>query len=159
MWIDDKVAFQRRHRALMTVLAGTDPAGDPDRFERIVVGRIQSISIHKLRRMANFTAETYRETAHRRTEPARRFRNVAGDRDIAYAVWRLDQLSQKAARRLKRAVHIPKRTRSTKACELQACGAVALGDGSGLIDAYEEERHAFGTGALQGRETMRHLFD
>jgi hypothetical protein len=36
---------------------------------------------------------------------------------------------------------------------------VALGDGAGLIDAGEEEGHALGARALQGREPVGHLLD
>jgi hypothetical protein len=106
------------------------------------------------RRHGDLAAQRDGVAAHRRAPGAAGFRDVAGEDHVAHAVGRFGQLAQEAARRLEGAVHVPQRAGAAEAGELQPRGGVALGDRAGLIDADEEEGHALGARALQGREPV-----
>jgi hypothetical protein len=109
--------------------------------------------------VGDLAAEADGVAADRRAEAAAGLRDVAGEAEVAHAVGRLGELAQEAARRLEGGVHVPERAGAAEAGELQAGGGMALGDGAGLVDADEEERHALGAVALQGREALGDLLD
>lgn len=134
----------------MTVCALANSTGNSDWLISGGIADVEAIGVDELAGVGDLAAQSDGEAAHGCAEGAARFEHIARERDVADAIGGFGQLAHEAARCLEGAVHVPEGAGATEAGELQACGAVAFGDGAGLVDADEEEGDALGTGALQG---------
>ncbi len=154
---DAQRSVDRRNGSLVTVAPRADSARDADGLECARLAQIQAVGIDEAARMRHLDPQPDGKAPDRGVIGARMLGHIARQQQIAHPVGRLGQLAQEAARLLKGLMHVPQRTGATEARELQAGRGMALGDGAGLIDAHEKERHPLGAGTLQRGQSMRHL--
>src|SRR5690606_30031115 len=90
---------------------------------------------------------------------ARSLLNTPGQAEVAFAVRHLRELDKGLTGAAQRLVDVPERTGAAKPGELEAGGAVALGDVPGPVDPQEIEGDAPGARSLQGAEPVAGLLE
>lgn len=149
--------FQRWNRSLMAIAPLTNAARNTDGFE--LPTKIKPFGIDKLIRITNLTSKANGVASNGGSIRPGGFGNIARQTEITHAVGRFGKLTQKAAGRLKRLMHVPQGAGPAETRELKARRGMAFGDRACLVNPNKKEWHAFGTGTLQCGKSVPDLFD
>ena len=148
-----------REGALVAALARTEAAGDADRRRSAFLGQMEPIGIDEIRGMGDFAAQDDGISARRALVAARRLHQALRHRNITHAIGRFAELDIDAIGDGDGFMHVPQGAGAAEAGELQARGAVPLGDVPGHVDAAEEEGDAAQPRPLQRREAVAGLLE
>lgn len=87
--------------------AFADPAGNPDRFKRVIAGQIQPVRIDEIAGVSDFAAQGDGIAPQRSAVAPGSFRDVTGQADVANTVRCFRQLPQESTGRLESSMHVP----------------------------------------------------
>ena len=121
--------------------------------------RVEAGPVDKTVGVGERAADSNHELLARQRVAGTRPRDHAGDSEEARAIGHLDDVQASLARRLEGAVHTPSRAEPAEARKAEAAGVETAQHVARTVEMDEEERHAFGSGPLQGDEPLAYVLE